>query len=272
MKVEILVVEGNSQSLTEALQAMGGCAFGPDYAALLESFDERIACTVMYPSEEGTDCLPKGKTFADYQGIVWTGSSLNAHDLVPEVIRQLEVARMAYASGTPVFGSCWGMQIVACALGATVRKNSKGRELTIGRIALSEAGKAHPMYCGKEAVFDAIQVHEDEVDIESLPEGSILLAGNDMSRVQAMSIEEGDCSFWGVQYHPEFDFAIMAIELKALKPSLIEDGLYTEQEIEAIIAEYSNTGKDASSDDSVNDPKLRRLEIINWLRTKVLDY
>ena len=270
MKAQVLVVEGNAQATSTLMESLGGTPYGISYASLLESFDPRVECTVVYPSEMGVDCLPAGKTFSDYQGIVWTGSALNCYTSAPEVTHQIDLARQAYASGVPIFGSCWGLQVMTLALGGQVRCNPKGRELGIGRaITLTDAGMSHPMYAEKGEVFDALEVHIDEVEVA--PEGAVVLAGNAMSAIQGMSIERDGGSFWGVQYHPEFDFAGMAIVLRRLTEALLSEGHFESREaIEQVIEAYSKHEHDASTDDSVNDPIQRRLEIINWLNEKVL--
>ena len=59
----------------------------------------------------------------------------------PEVTRQIDLVRAALATGTPMFGSCWGLQVITAAAGGSVRKNPKGREIGFGRgIRLTEAG------------------------------------------------------------------------------------------------------------------------------------
>ena len=80
-------------------------------------------------------------------------------------MRQIELVRAALTTGTPLFGSCWGLQVITAAAGGSVRKNPKGREIGFGRgIRLTEAGRKHPMYVGKLDVFNAPTVHLDEVE------------------------------------------------------------------------------------------------------------
>src|SRR3974390_3352541 len=79
-------------------------------------------------------------------------------------------------------------------------RNPHGRDFGFARrIELGEAGRRHPMFTGKPAVFEAITVHRD--DIESLPAHSVALANNDMG-LQALELRHGRGIFWGVQYHP----------------------------------------------------------------------
>lgn len=276
MKSQVLVVEGNARATSDVMESLGGTPYGVSYAALLESLHPGVECTVVYPSEDGSECLPEGKSFEDYDGIVWTGSALNCYNTEPEVTNQIEMAKTAFASGTPIFGSCWGLQVMTLALGGKVRCNPKGRELGIGReITLTAEGAAHPMYSGKSGAFDVFEVHMDEV--ERLPEGAVVLAGNAMSDVQAVVMDRGDCSFWGVQYHPEFDFATMAIVMQRLTETILTEGLFESREsIEAIVRDYEVLDGDDSLVEAhgvtaaVQDSRLRRLEISNWLREKVV--
>ena len=116
---------------------------------------------------------------------------------------QIELARAVLKSKTPLFGSCWGLQVITVAAGGMVRRNPKGREIGIGRrIALTPAGRGHPMYAGKATVFDAVTVHLDEV--ETLAPGTTVLAANALSDVQAAEIRVDGAVAWGVQYHPEY--------------------------------------------------------------------
>ena len=99
-------------------------------------------------------------------------------------MRQIELIRAALKTGTPLFGSCWGLQIITAAAGGSVRKNPKGREIGFGRsIRLTEAGRKHPMYAGKLDVFNAPTVHLDEV--EALAPGTTVLATNGIPTCKA---------------------------------------------------------------------------------------
>ncbi|MCH7958762.1 MAG: type 1 glutamine amidotransferase [Candidatus Hydrogenedentes bacterium] len=277
MKAQVLVVEGNAKATSEEMIALGARPYGESYAQLLESLSPEVACTVVYPAERGVDCLPAGKRLSDYDGIAWTGSALSAYTDRPEVHHQIELAKLAYASGTPVFGSCWGLQIMAVALGGSVRPNPKGREIGIGRdVRLTDAGLQHALYDGKFPFFDALSVHLDEV--EKMPDGAVLLAGNAMSDVQAFYIEEKGNSFWGVQYHPEFDFEVMALVLRRLHKLLIKEGVFENEEaVNERIEYYMGLHQRAPSSEVRNTPveevldaDLRRVELFNWLLNKVL--
>src|SRR5918993_127862 len=97
------------------------------YAATLQEIEKGVLCDIAHPADEGAN-LPDAGGLQSYDGVVLTGSALNIYDLAPAVTRQIELMRAVYASGTPAFGSCWGVQVGAVAAGGEVRKNPLGRE------------------------------------------------------------------------------------------------------------------------------------------------
>ncbi|MGE3628171.1 MAG: type 1 glutamine amidotransferase, partial [Hyphomicrobiales bacterium] len=191
---------------------------------------------------------------------------------------QIELAREAWRSGVPGFGSCWGQQIMCQALGGEVRANPKGIEIGVARrIALNPAGAMHPMYAGKGPAFDALAIHKDEV--VSLPGGATALCGNGMSEIQGVFIA-GEGDFWGVQYHPEFDLHMIATLLQRDKQALVKQGLFTkEADVADVVADFEALHEDPARGDlawrygidaDVLDPKRRMAEFGNWLKRKVL--
>src|ERR1043165_1567828 len=127
--------------------------------------------------------LPFGITLSDFDGVMVPGSPLHIYDPDPSVTRQIDFARSAFAAGVPVWGSCWGLQLAVAALGGSVRRNPRGRELPIARaITVTEAGRTHPLLASPPAVFDALCSHLDE--IETVPPKSRVLAANEVFRGQ----------------------------------------------------------------------------------------
>jgi len=163
------------------------------------------------------EALPYGITLSDFDGVMFPGSPLHIYDSDPCVTRQIDFARTAFAAGVPVWGSCWGLQLAVVALGGSVRRNPRGRELPIARaITVTDTGRAHPLLASRPAVFDALCSHLDE--IETLPPNSQVLAANEVSAVQAIAAQtSGRGSFHGTQYHPEHTFAVSAalVEMRA---------------------------------------------------------
>lgn len=225
--------------------------------------------------------LPQGVSLADFDGVTITGSPLNIYSDVPAVRGQIEYARDVFNTGIPVFGACWGLQLMSAALGGKVRLNPNGREFGVARnITLNEAGREHAMYRGKPDAFDALCSHEDEV--EALPACGRLLASNAMSRVQAAEMIDGDNSFWGVQYHPEFQFKLLAALFTArLTRQMTEGIMRDEADAHAMADDFRAIGENKDRKDlawrygitrDILDNGIKTAEFRNWLDTKVRPY
>src|SRR5690349_2268090 len=215
----LLVIEGNSPQTTAQHVAAGGIAASKGYSDLLRELLPGASVDICYPGDP-TALLPEGASLEGYDGVAITGSGLHVYNAGPEVMRQIDLVRAALKTGTPIFGSCWGLQVITAAAGGSVRKNPKGREIGFGRgIRLTEAGRKHPMYVGKLDVFNAPTVHLDEV--ETLPEGAIVLASNAVSAVQSMELKTKASMAWGVQYHPEYPLSELAVIVRRIGTGLI---------------------------------------------------
>jgi GMP synthase (glutamine-hydrolysing) len=101
-----------------------------------------------------------------------------------------------------VLGVCFGHQLLAWRLGATVQRNPRGLELGTVTVRLTDEGQTDPLFEGvpKEARVQA--THFDEV--VSVPPGGALLATNEASPVQAFGV---GTTLRGVQFHPEMNAA-----------------------------------------------------------------
>lgn len=274
-----LVVEGNVREASEALEKAGATPFGPLYARTLQTLHPGAVCDIIRPADPDGG-LPAGTALTDYDGIAWTGSALNAYKTEPPVTRQIELARTVFDSGVPYFGSCWALQVAVVAAGGVVRKHPKGREMGVARkIHLTAEGHGHAMYAGKKPVFEAVCIHQDEV--ETLPAGATLLASNDHSQVQAAEIRHGKGSFWGIQYHPEYDLHELGHIFLRYKQALSEQGWFaTPAAVEDFAAKCDALAADPDgrkdlrwqlgADDDVLDAAIRLREIGNWIEHRVL--
>jgi len=273
----LLVVEGNTAELRAKQVTAGGAIMSDGYADLLRRLLPDVVVDICYPADPGAN-LPIGG-LAAYDGVAITGSALNVYDGGPSIDPQIELAREVLKSRTPLFGSCWGLQVITVAAGGLVRPNPKGRELGIGRhIALTPAGRAHPMFAGKASVFDAVTVHLDEVEI--MPPGTTVLAANAHSDVQAAEIKVDGAVAWGVQYHPEFSLADITAIMRRYGARLMREGFFADAETrDAYVADLD--ALDRAPDDkplawrygidaSVLDWRVRTTEIANWIAHQVL--
>jgi GMP synthase (glutamine-hydrolysing) len=274
----LLVIEGNSpQTLAEHV-AVGGTPSHQGYSNLLRELLPGAIVDTAHPGDPSAT-LPDGQSLEGYDGIAITGSSLHIYDGGTSVNRQIDLVRTALATGTPLFGSCWGLQVITAAAGGVVRKNPNGREIGFGRsIRLTEAGRKHPMYVGKLDVFNAPTVHLDEV--VTLPTGATVLATNAMSAVQSIELRTPSSVAWGVQYHPEYPLRELAAIVRRIGPRLIEEGFFKDvADIKVFSEDLDTLDRDPECkrlswrhgiSKNVLDKKLRTSEVANWIELQVL--
>jgi len=273
----LLVVEGNTADLRAKQVTAGGQIMSDGYADLLSRLLPGAVVDICYPADPGANLAAGGPE--GYDGVAITGSALNVYDGGPAIEPQIELARAVLKSRTPLFGSCWGLQVITVAAGGTVRANPKGRELGIGRrIALTEAGRAHPIYAGKASVFDAVTVHLDEV--ETLAPGTTVLASNAQSDVQAAEIRQDGATAWCVQYHPEFTLADMAAIVRRYGRRVVSEGFFADEAArDAYVADLEALDREPDNkplawrygiDQTVLKPAVRTAELANWITHQVL--
>ena len=273
-----LVIEGNSPQTMAEHVAAGGVPASKGYSDLLRELVPGAIVEICYPGDPAAS-LPAGEALEGFDGIAITGSALHVYNGGPEVMRQVDLVKTALGTGTPLFGSCWGLQVITAAAGGNVRKNPKGREIGFGRgIRLTEAGRKHPMYVGKLDVFNAPTVHLDEVDV--LPAGTTVLASNAMSSVQAVEIRTNGSVAWAVQYHPEYPLRELAAIVRLIGTRLIGEGFFAnEQDMISFAQDLDALDRDPTCkrlswrhgiSQNVLDVKLRVSEVANWIEFQVL--
>ncbi len=274
----LLVIEGNSPQTTAEHVEAGGVPASKGYSNLLRELLPGAAVDICYPGDPAAT-LPEGEGLEGYDGIAITGSALHVYNGGPEVMRQVELMRAALATGTPLFGSCWGLQVIAAAAGGSVRKNPKGREIGFGRgIRLTEAGRKHPMYVGKLDVFNAPTVHLDEV--EAVPPGTTVLATNAVSAVQSVEIRTNGSVAWAVQYHPEYPLRELAAIVRRIGTRLIGEGFFADEDgVMGFAQDLDVLDRDPECkrlswlhgiSQNVLNKKLRVSEVANWIEFQVL--
>ena len=158
--------------------------------------------------------------------IVITGSAANVPNRDAWIVRTEAWLRDVVAAGTPVFGICFGHQLLAQALGGEVQKNPRGRE--IGTIAIDRTTD-DPIFDGLPASFSANVTHIDTV--VRLPPGAVALARSGLDDHQAIRFTE---SCYGVQFHPEIDAEVMRGYVETRREILASEGFDVEAMLAAI--------------------------------------
>ena len=272
MALRFLIFDGYSKPARDKLLEAGMQLAGDLYVQMLLSVVPDAEYDVCTPYDPGVE-LPC--PLHDYDGVLWTGTSATIFHLDdPGVSKMVDLGKAGYASGTPQFGSCWGVQMAAVAAGGKVAQNPLGREMGIARkIALTEAGRTHPFMEGRPPVYDAFISHYDEV--VEVPEGAEVLAGNAFTHIQALVVQHNGGAFWAVQYHPEYDLAEMARLTVARTERLVNENFVADKaelddlvrKMEALAAEPQR--KDLrwqlAIDDDVLDRGARQVEFRNYI-------
>ncbi len=271
--MRLLIVDGYTKAGRARIEKLGMEPQGVYYGHVAISLAPELEFDVFHVAEPDAS-LGDGVSISDYDGVLWTGSSLTIYEDKPEVTRQIDFARACFDVGVFSFGSCWAIQIAAAAAGGVCSANTKGQEFGIARkVSLNEAGRVHPMFAGKPRVFDALASHYDM--IETMPPDSALLASNEMTVCQGVEIRSGKGQFWGVQYHPEWTLTDIANLSRGQAKRLADEGFFADEEdagnfaakLEALDANPNrqDIAWQIGADETVLDKHLRTLEIKNWL-------
>lgn len=270
----ILIIDGYPKRVREKLVEDGATIASELYETTLKSCRADAICETVFAADPDTN-VPEGVALSDFDGAVWTGSVVSVQKTTdPSVRQQIEFARAVFEAGVPGFGSCFALQIATVAAGGTVVKNSKGREVGIGRnLQLTAAGLAHPVFAGRSPLFEAAMTHEDMV--ATLPTGGVVLAVNDMAPIQAATFPAGRSSFTGVQYHPEFHLAELGAILWRQRKTLVREGFFADfNEARATADDMIALHRTPSRSDlrqkiDVNndllDDTIRLTEVRNWI-------
>jgi GMP synthase (glutamine-hydrolysing) len=272
-----LVAESEPPEARETRRESVGRSSGETYVDTLLSLAPGAQCDRIKPVDAGAG-LPAGASLGDYDGVFLTGSPLHLYKETPETRRAVAFMRAVFAAGTPSFSSCAGLQVATVAAGGSVRQNARGYEAAFARrITPTEQGRCHPLLAGRPASYDAPAVHTDEV--ETLPDGAVLLASNRVTAVQAAEIRFDGGVFWGVQYHPEIGLDEVAGALRRQADGLVEAGLVRSlAEVEAYAAEIDALHREPDRrdlawrlglDEQVTGERQRLTEMRNFIEALV---
>jgi len=99
----------------------------------------------------------------------------------------------------PLFGICFGHQLIAQALGGQSGYNPKGLEIGTVELHCHTSAQSDVLFHSLPRNFPAQTVHFQSV--LELPPGAECLASSDLDPHHAFRV--GSCT-WGVQFHPEF--------------------------------------------------------------------
>jgi GMP synthase (glutamine-hydrolysing) len=163
------------------------------------------------------DARGEPPAFEELAGLIISGSAANVPTREAWIVATERYLARAAASGLPIFGICFGHQLLGQALGGLVARNPRGRE--IGTVPL-EVLVQDPFWGDAPAHFPVNMTHVDSV--VTLPPGARVLARTSLDEHAAVHFGKRT---WGVQFHPEMDAEILKHYLAARRGAMGEEGL-----------------------------------------------
>lgn len=127
------------------------------------------------------------------RGVIISGGPDSVYDASSATVDPL-----LFEAGLPVLGICYGLQLMAHALGGSVQKGSKG-EFGLAQLRLERVNGGSGLFDGLADGQQIWMSHRDVVT--SLPEGFRVLGNTGTCAVAAMA--EPARRLYGVQFHPE---------------------------------------------------------------------
>jgi GMP synthase (glutamine-hydrolysing) len=124
-------------------------------------------------------------------------------DRYPFLSAELAAIQQAVRIGTPVLGICLGSELLAAALGASVRLNPVGKEIGWRPISPLTEAASDPIFCSFRGEEVVLHWHSD---IFELPEGAVALAASSMTPCQAF---RWGPTAWGMLFHVEADLTLV---------------------------------------------------------------
>ena len=190
--------------------------------------------------------LDEGEQPPELEGIdaiVAMGGPMSVNDEAghPWLVDEKRFIAEAVRAGTPFFGACLGVQLLASSLGARVLAGATP-EVGVLPVFATEAAESDPVFSGLSWPRPTLQWHGDTFE---LPKGATLLATSPAYVNQAFRV--GDRAY-GVQFHLEVtdemadDWARVPEYVASADRSLGEGGL------ERLLAEFRLHAEDMRAD------------------------
>lgn len=173
--------------------------------------------------------LPKNPL--GFSHIILSGSKTSCLDVGPWIEKLTRFIHAAVESGIPVFGICYGHQLIARIFGGdkSVRKAEKPE---FGWVEIQQK-RNHPLLEGLPERFHSFQSHYDEVC--QAPKGFIVATSSERCAVQAYYLS--DKPVFGVQFHPERNAEEGQSSIDGKKKAVPSDCIFNDRKAKSVFDE-----------------------------------
>lgn len=162
-------------------------------------------------------------------GILISGSLDSVYERQDWMLRLEDFIRAAHAAEIPIFGVCFGHQILATALGGQVESMGSWE---FGPQPLYLQGE-HPYLQGFASGEHVVQVHQDHVAV--LPPGAVSLALSENTPHQIFTLGQS----FGVQFHPEYTVEMLQAIIQNRGERIVRKGPFRSLEhLQALSAHW----------------------------------
>ena len=187
-------------------------------------------------------------SYDDYDVFMWTGGLGNIYLSNQHNQNQLKVCEKILKLEKPLWGSCWGLQVIATCYGDKITKTEK---FEFGFAENIEIIKNHYVYENKKNYFTAPGHHYDH--LEKINSDFEVISQNEIS-IQAISHKNK--KIFCTQYHPELPFNFIGKLMKYWKNNYLK--IFNSDEFDNRLILLNQLEQENYFN--------RRLEIENWLK------
>ncbi|WP_230389630.1 glutamine amidotransferase [Vibrio nitrifigilis] len=159
--------------------------------------------------------------------VVITGSWAMVTDHEPWSERTAEWIKKAVDAEMPLYGVCYGHQLMSYALGGEVDYFPKQKEIGCLPVTLNETAQQDPLLSHLPTQFKAHLTHSQRVTV--VPEGAQVLAGSERDGHQIIRYSPTALS---TQFHPEFTPELLQAVIETNQHKLEQEG----QDIPTLLA------------------------------------
>ena len=196
------------------------------------------------------DSYDDNKNIDNYDAYIWTGGGGNIYENNSHNFSQLKLCENIIGKDKPIWGSCWGLQVIVTVLGGVIKKCQKPEFGYSKDIKIISSTLNDSIYRGKSNIFDAPAHHYDIV--EKLPNEFEIISENEIC---IQSIYSSSKNIFCTQYHPELPYDYIASLMRFWKDNY--KNFFSEIEFNEILKYLESKEKE--------DKGQRLQELSNWL-------